>query len=275
MALLLTTLQRARDQIGFPADASDGALRTLARIVAGVSHAIGERCNAQLGIATYTERFQTAPNSTEIYVDNPTIRTVEALRYDPLGMQGSSSSFLNPGTDFVIGGDGACLILAASWPGFYPQPSHPFEITYTGGRAYETEKTVYNVVSSVGTITPASYKQDDLRVFKLDAWDPIGKLVTFRPDFGCFYPGDLVTLGAGNSILLGEVAKESVCNDLPNLETAALMQISYEYERVSSKTLGRNSSVSGAGTTVYTGEYKLLAEVVSRIVPFTLHHVRH
>lgn len=226
-----------------------------------------------MGVAQFTERFQTAPNASELYVDNPTIRSVVSLHYDPLGMFLPGHSVLSEGSDFVIGSTGACIILAASWPGMYPQPSHPFEITYTGGRAYETEKTVYNVTATTGTIATGEFKQADLRVFKLDAWDPVAKLVTFRPDFGSFYQGDVVTTETG-TLTLGTVERESVCNDLPNLETAALMQIGFEYERVTSKTLGRTSTQSGAGQTSYTGEYKILDEVIERLVPFTLHHLR-
>lgn len=73
-------------------------------------------------------------------------------------------------------------------------------------------------------------------------------------------------------VKLGACIEESITNDWPNIEDAALNQISFEWERRTS--LGRHGTTSGAGQTTYSGEYKLLDSVRKQMSQYVVHHLR-
>jgi hypothetical protein len=139
-----------------------------------------------------------------------------------------------------------------------------WEVTYIGGLAYSTNLAQY-AATAVGTVGLASYTFTDHRVMQITAW--AGGLVTFIAEAGSFREGDVLDLGGGNTLTLGAVVQESICNDFPDLEQAALMQISNLWQR--HKSLGRTSLDMGNGATSFVKDYDLLPGVRTLLTKYS------
>ena len=267
MSLPLTTLAHALEYCDIVStdrpigDVTVETKRMISRIIAGVSQRIEQFCQRTMQVTQKTELQATGPHGRFLFVEAPYIRSVVALEYDPMGTFTSGFSTLDEGNDFAISPDRYQINITVSWPLMYSAPARPFRITYMGGVAYSTDVAIY-AATVVGTLTPGTYTQTDGRQIIVAAWDSVKKQISFSADFGTFGPGDVLTCGAA-IVTLGAVIQDSITNDHPILETAALMQIAYEWER--RKSAGRNSSTMGNGVTNYQGEYFLLKEVEDRI----------
>lgn len=245
--------------------------RIMSRIIAGVSQRIEQFCQRTMQVTQKVELLATGPHGRFLFVEAPYIREVISLEYDPMGTFTSGFSTLDQGNDFAISPDRYQINITVSWPLMYSSPARPFRLTYMGGVAYNTDTTIY-AATATGTPAPSTYPQADGRQIIITAWDDTLKRVTFSPDFGTFGPGDVILCGAA-SLTLGHAIQDSITNDHPILETAALMQIAYEWER--RKTAGRNSTTMGNGTTNYQGEYFLLKEVEDRINNYQMFKVNY
>lgn len=267
MSLPLTTLAHALEYCDIVStdrpigDVTVETKRMISRIIAGVSQRIEQFCQRTMQVTQKTELQATGPHGRFLFVEAPYIRSVVALEYDPMGTFTSGFSTLDEGNDFAISPDRYQINITVSWPLMYSAPARPFRITYMGGVAYSTDIAIY-AATVVGTLTPGTYTQTDGRQIIVAAWDSAKTQISFSADFGTFGPGDVLTCGAA-TVTLGAVIQDSITNDHPILETAALMQIAYEWER--RKSAGRNSSTMGNGVTNYQGEYFLLKEVEDRI----------
>lgn len=267
MSLPLTTLAHALeycDIVSTDRPISDVTVETkrmLSRIIAGVSQRIEQFCQRTMQVSQKIELLATGPHGRFLFVEAPYIRSVVALEYDPTGTFTSGFSALDEGNDFAISPDRYQINITVSWPLMYSAPARPFRLTYMGGVAYSTDVSIY-AATVAGTLATGTYSQTDGRQIIVTAWDSIKKQITFSSDFGTFGTGDVLTCGAA-TVTLGAVIQDSITNDHPILETAALMQVAYEWER--RKSAGRNSSTMGNGVTNYQGEYFLLKEVEDRI----------
>lgn len=267
MSLPLTTLAHALeycDIVSTDRPISDVTVETkrmLSRIIAGVSQRIEQFCQRTMQVSQKTELLATGPHGRFLFVEAPYIRSVVALEYDPMGTFTSGFSALDEGNDFAISPDRYQINITVSWPLMYSAPARPFRLTYMGGVAYSTDTSIYSAAVT-GTLAAGTYAQTDGRQIIVTAWDSAKKQITFSTDFGTFGTGDVLTCGAA-TVTLGAVIQDSITNDHPILETAALMQVAYEWER--RKSAGRNSSTMGNGVTNYQGEYFLLKEVEDRI----------
>jgi len=267
MSLPLTTLAHALEYCDIVSmdrpigDVTVETKRMISRIIAGVSQRIEQFCQRTMQVSQKTELQATGPHGRFLFVEAPYIRSVVALEYDPMGTFTSGFSTLDEGNDFAISPDRYQINITVSWPLMYSAPARPFRITYMGGVAYSTDVAIY-AATVTGDLAPGTYAQTDGRQIIVAAWDSVKKQISFSADFGTFVPGDILTCGAA-TVTLGAVIQDSITNDHPILETAALMQIAYEWER--RKSAGRNSSTMGNGVTNYQGEYFLLKEVEDRI----------
>ena len=144
-----------------------------------------------------------------------------------------------------------------------PYASGWYEVTYTGGWAYATERTVYAAAAAGGTPTPATYPQPDGRSFTLVAWD--GANATFLPTIGTFMEGDVLTLGTV-TLTLGAAVQESIANDYPEFELVVASQVAYWYKR--HLTMGKTSTTLG-GQTSWEGDYKVLDDNAAALAPVT------
>lgn len=235
--------------------------RMMSRIIAGVSQRIEQFCQRTMQVTQKVELLATGPHGRFLFVEAPYIREIVSLEYDPTGTFTSGFTTLDEGNDFAISPDRYQVNVTVAWPIMYSAPARPFRLTYMGGVAYSTDTAIY-AGTVTGTLTAGTYAQDDGRQIIIKAWDGTAKRVTFSADFGTFATGDVLTCGSA-TLILGAVIQDSITNNHPILETAALMQVAYEWER--RKTAGRNSSTMGNGVTNYQGEYFLLKEVEDRI----------
>ena len=267
MSLPLTTLAHALEYCDIVttqnsvSEVTVETKRMMSRIIAGVSQRIEQFCQRTMQVTQKVELLATGPHGRFLFVEAPYIREVVSLEYDPMGTFTSGFSTLDEGNDFAISPDRYQVNITVAWPIMYSAPARPFRLTYMGGVAYSTDLTIY-AGTVTGTLTAGTYAQDDGRQIIIKAWDGTAKRVTFSADFGTFATGDVLTCGSA-TLTLGAVIQDSITNDHPILETAALMQVAYEWER--RKTAGRNSSTMGNGVTNYQGEYFLLKEVEDRI----------
>jgi len=267
MSLPLTTLAHALEycdctsSLISASEVTAETKRMMSRIIAGVSQRVEQFCQRTMQVKERTELLATGPHGRFLFVEAPYIREVVSLDYDPMGTFTSGFSTLDQGNDFAISPDRYQINITVAWPLMYSAPARPFRLTYKGGVAYTTDTSISSG-EVTGTLVAGTYAQDDGRQIIIKAWDGTAKQATFSPDFGTFAPGDVLTCGAA-TLTLGAVIQDSITNDHPILETAALMQVAYEWER--RKTAGRNSSTMGNGTTNYQGEYQLLKEVEDRI----------
>jgi hypothetical protein len=269
--ILLTTLAHAKERIDFSSTATSGANRDLMRMIGAISQEIKQFCQADLGVGQYIEQHQLDVNARAIYPDNPLIRSVQSLTYDPLGLFAGGETQLFEGSDFEIDPEGRRLNLMIAWPNLFRDPNRVIRLAYTGGQAYQTLNTVYSVTPT-GTFVAGTYALTDGRSIILTSYDSVGKLLTFQPDIGNFYQNDVIPFGTSATAVLGVASQPSICNDIPLLEDACLMQVAYEWER--RKSAGRNSTQMGSGETHYAGEYKLLDSVKDRIRNYRVSHVR-
>lgn len=240
--------------------------RELSRIISGVSQRLDRCMNRSIQVSRRVEQL-VAPFGRVLFVNNPLIRSVESIEYDPTGLFSPSSGFstLTPGTDYMVGPDGYRINMIMAWPMNFALPCKPLRVTYMGGHAYHTERTVYAVESVTGTPAVGKYEQGDERVFDLREYDSVAGRVAFVADTGTFATGDVLTVSSDATpatITLGDVVEDSVTNNLPSLEGACLMQVAYEFERRYSA--GKRSINAGNGETTYVGEYGLLKEVEER-----------
>lgn len=267
MSLPLTTLAHALEYCDIVttqnsvSEVTVETKRMMSRIIAGVSQRIEQFCQRTMQVTQKVELLATGPHGRFLFVEAPYIREIVSLEYDPMGTFTSGFSTLDEGNDFAISPDRYQVNVTVAWPIMYSAPARPFRLTYMGGVAYSTDTAIY-AGTVTGTLTAGTYAQDDGRQIIIKAWDGTAKRVTFSADFGTFATGDVLTCGSA-TLILGAVIQDSITNDHPILETAALMQVAYEWER--RKTAGRNSSTMGNGVTNYQGEYHLLKEVEDRI----------
>lgn len=267
MSLPLTTLAHALEYCDIVttqnsvSEVTVETKRMMSRIIAGVSQRIEQFCQRTMQVTQKVELLATGPHGRFLFVEAPYIREIVSLEYDPMGTFTSGFSTLDEGNDFAISPDRYQVNVTVAWPIMYSAPARPFRLTYMGGVAYSTDTAIY-AGTVTGTLTAGTYAQDDGRQIIIKAWDGTAKRVTFSADFGTFATGDVLTCGSA-TLILGAVIQDSITNDHPILETAALMQVAYEWER--RKTAGRNSSTMGNGVTNYQGEYFLLKEVEDRI----------
>ena len=122
----------------------------------------------------------------EILNGKPLIRSVESVDYDPTGLFSSSSGFstLVAGTDYTVDPDGYRIHMIMAWPMSFPIPCKPLRVTYLGGYAWHTDRTVYAVDAVTGTPAPGKYEQADGRIFELVSYDSVLGRVTFKADTG-------------------------------------------------------------------------------------------
>jgi hypothetical protein len=275
MSLPLTTLAHALEYCDIVtttnsvSEVTVETKRMMSRIIAGVSQRIEQFCQRTMQVTQKVELLATGPHGRFLFAEAPYIRDVLSLEYDPMGTFTSGFSTLDEGNDFAISPDRYQINITVAWPIMYSAPARPFRLTYLGGVAYSTDTAIY-AGTVTDTLTAGTYAQDDGRQIIIKAWDGTAKRVTFSADFGTFAPGDVLVCGAA-TLTLGAVIQDSITNDHPILETAALMQVAYEWER--RKTAGRNSSTMGNGVTNYQGEYFLLKEVEDRINNYQLFKV--
>lgn len=247
--------------------------REISRIVAGVSQRMDRCMNRGIQVVRKVEHVA-APFGRILFVNNPLIRSVESVDYDPTGLFSSSSGFstLVAGTDYTVDPDGYRIHMIMAWPMSFPIPCKPLRVTYLGGYAWHTDRTVYAVDAVTGTPAPGKYEQADERIFELVSYDSVLGRVTFKADTGTFSTGDVLDVSGDPTpatITLGQMVEASIVNDFSALETACLMQVAYEYERRFSA--GKRSLSAGNGETTYVGEYGLLKEVDERCQDFKLY----
>jgi hypothetical protein len=266
----------------------DGALnvspvvtREIARIIAGVSQRMSQCMNRDIQVKRRVETVA-APHGRVLFVDNPLIRSVISVEFDPTGLFSASNgaSIFTAGSDYTVDPDGYRINMITPMPMSFRIPCKPYRVTYMGGHAYHVERTVYAVAAVTGTPDPAGsnldpvragcYEQGDGSIFALNAYDGTAETVTFIADAGTFDTGDEILCSTtGAKITLGAVIEDSVTNNLPSLEGACLMQVQYEFERRLS--VGKRSTTTGHGETSYVGEYGLLKEVAQRCDDYQLY----
>lgn len=252
----LTTVPRLAAWLDVdPASLRGNAGVSLRGIIATVSEQIEEMCDVRLGVSTLTERHSIGSGARSIFPDSP-VQSVTALRYDPQGTFFSFST-LSSGNDFAINPSRERIDLSAPWPMPYPGPTASFEVEYIGGIVYDTTQAVYQATST-GSPVPETVTTSNGDEFQLIAWDSAGSLATFAAVSGNFRTGQTIT-GTGWTLTLGNPVQQSVTNDHPMLERAALMQAAYLWER--RKSAGRTSTTLGNGATNYQGEYGILPGV--------------
>ena len=261
------------DQDGLPTGVGAVTKRELYRIIDGVSARMSQCMNRDIQVQQRVETVA-APFGRVLFVDNPLIQSVDKIEYDPTGLFSAAmgASTLTPGSDYTVDPDQLRINMIMRWPMSFPIPCKPLRITYHGGHAYHTWKTIYNIESHSGTPAPGTYAQEDGSSIIIDAVDLVDGIVTFRPDIGAFDTGNVVVCSTDTvpaTITLGDCVESSVVNNLSSLEGACLMQAQYEFERRLS--VGKHSTTTGNGQTSYTGEYKLLTEVVERCDDYQLY----
>lgn len=278
--MLLTTyahaLERCNllDQDGQPTGVTRPQRAELQRIIAGVSGRMAQCMNRDIQVQERVETVATATGGRILFVDNPLIRSVTKIEYDPTGIFSSASgaSTLAAGSDYTVDADQLRINMIMRWPLTYAPPCKPFRVTYMGGSAYNTETTIYEIVSHTGTPVVGSYEQSDGSAIFIDAVDLVNGRVTFRPDIGTFDTDSVITCSndpTPATITLGDVIEDSITNNFSVLEGACLMQVQYEFERRLS--VGKHSTSAGNGQTTYVGEYGLLKEVAERCDDYQLY----
>jgi hypothetical protein len=245
--------------------------QNLQGIIASTSDQLGNICNVSLGVETFIERHSTPMGARQIFVDNPDIQSVTSLKYDPMGMFAFSVSALAAGTDYVINPNGKRIDLVMAWPMMYSHPSTMFEVTYQGGVAWATSKTVYNATATYAvTLTTETFT--DGRSMQVTGWDSVAGRITFSPLIGCFRNGEDLLMANGTVVTLGACYRASIQNDHPMLERAALLQCGLLWSR--RKTIGRTSTDLGNGSSQWSDGYAVHPSVSELLVPYTIHHLR-
>lgn len=278
--MLLTTyahaLERCNllDQDGLPTGVTRVQRAELQRIISGVSGRMAQCMNRDIQVQERVETVAAASGGRILFVDNPLIRSVTKIEYDPTGIFSDTTgvSTLAAGSDYTVDADQMRINMIMRWPVTYPIPCKPFRITYVSGVAYHTERTIYKIASYTGTPTVGAYEQSDGRAIFIDAVDLVNGQVTFRPDIGTFDTNSVITCSndaTPATITLGDVVEDSIVNNYAVLEGACLMQVQYEFERRLS--VGKHSTSAGNGQTSYVGEYGLLKEVSERCDDYQLY----
>ena len=253
--LALTTVDRVIQYLDIkPEDIRTGGNLVLQGMVASVSQSISNLCNSDFGVRARVERRQLAQPMFKLSYGP--VRSISSIRY-------SVSRILTTGyvqlttNGYEVDPDGDTV---------YVDPSFVigkwWEVRYTGGRYYSTNTSKYNATAS-GAVTPGTYAQTDGRSISIISFS--SNVLTFSSLGGSFREGDSIAAGA-TMITLGTVLEESVCNDAPDLEEAAKMQISYLWQR--HKSLGRTSTDLGNGASQFVKDYDLLPGVRTLLTRF-------
>lgn len=253
--IALTTVDRAIAYLDIkPEDVREGGKLVLQGMVAAVSQSISNLCNSDFGVRARVERRQLAQPMFKLS-DGPA-RTIQSVRY-------SGSRILSTGyvqltsNGYELDPDGMTV---------YVDPSFVigkwWEVRYTGGRFYSTNVAKYNATAE-GAVTPGTYTLADGRSVTVISF--ASNVLAFSVNGGSLREGDTFT--AGSVVTLGSVIEESVCNDAPDLEEAAKMQISYLWQR--HKSLGRTSTDLGNGASQFVKDYDLLPGVRTLLTRFS------
>lgn len=233
---------------------SASAAALMARMVSAVSRKMDTLISCATMVQSDTQR-RPATRTGVFMLSNTPVRSIQQVRYSASG-DFTDATTLSPGS-YALHPD------ADRITGLPPRTSGAYEVSYTGGWAYATERTVYAATASGGTPTPGTFVQPDGRSITVLAWD--GTNLTFKPTIGTFMQGDVLTMGAV-TVMLGAAVQESIANDYPEFEMVAAMQVTYWWKR--HQTLGKRSSTMG-GTTSWEGDYKVLEDNIDTLKPAT------
>lgn len=268
--MLLTTLERCLQTVELNQDGnasfdinnySRQMRAEYAREIAAASQMVERFINVSLQVDTFQELLSPT-YGTILWPRNVPIRSITTMEYDPLGVFADQVgvTLMNSGTDYTIDPDQKRIHLVVPYPVQYPPPVKPYRVTMIGGYAYHTSETVYRFTAKTGTIAAGTYAQDTGLEIKVLSIDLTGETVTFVPTIGTFNAGDVIQCGTGNTVTLGDVVEESICNNYASLEAEVIRQVNYAYER--RRSAGKYSTTSAGGVTVYKQGYEVLKSLV-------------
>lgn len=160
-----------------------------------------------------------------------------------------------------------------AWPMSFPIPCKPLRVTYLGGYAWHTNRTIYAVDAVTGTPAPGKYKQADGRIFELVSYDSVLDRVTFEADTGTFSAGDVLGVfqrpdpSRNHARPDGRACRSSTTSQpwKPLASCKWPTNTSVEF------SAGKRSLSAGNGGMTYVGEYGLLKEVDERCQDFKLY----
>lgn len=268
--MLLTTLERCLQTVELNQDGNasfsiNNYTRQMraeyAREIAAASQMVERFINVSLQVNTFQELLSPT-YGTVLWPQHVPIRSITKLEYDPLGVFADQIgvTLMNAGTDYTIDPDQKRIHLVVGYPVQYPPPVKPYRATLVGGYAYHTAETVYSIAAKTGTIAPGTYAQDSGLEIKVISTDLVAGTVNFIPTIGTFDTDDVIQCGTGNTLTLGEVVEESICNNYASLEAEVIRQVNYAYER--RRSAGKHSTTSAGGVTVYKQGYEVLQSLV-------------
>lgn len=247
MAVLdLTTLPRLKRFAGVDGTRPD-VDPLLLGIIAGVSAQFSNLCNVSFDVRQRTE-LRPFPRTGRFNFANGPAKSVSLVEYsadgtffDGVTVQSSSYS---------LSYDGLYIALRDGWKGGY------IRVTYLGGLFGSTAIAVASVTASGPMLAESTTLSDGRIVSVISAGvAEIG----FTNVQGYFREGDSWTQSNGTVIQIVSITSQSVTNDAPDLEQAALMQCSHLWKR--RMTLGRTSTDIGNGSTQWAGDYEILDDV--------------
>lgn len=268
--MLLTTLERCLQTVELNQSGNAAFDITLysrqmraeyAREIAATSQIVERMINVSLQVGSFQELLSPT-YGTILFPQHVPIRSIEKLEYDPLGLFSESNgiTLMTTDTDYTIDPDQRRIHLVVPYPCQYGPPAKPYRATIIGGYAYHTNQTIYQIADKTGTIAAGTYEQATGLELKIISADLTANTVTFEPIIGTFNTGDVIMCGTGNTVTLGDVVEESICNNYASLEAEVIRQVNYAYER--RRSAGKHSTTSAGGVTVYKNGYEILKTLV-------------
>lgn len=264
--MLLTTLERCLQTVelnqptgtAFDVNSYTAQMRRdYAREIAAASQIVERLINVSLPVQSFTELLSPT-GRTILWPQHVPIRSVTSLEHDPMGMFSSSMGYstMSAGNEYTVDPDKKRIHLLMPYPVMDGPPVKQYRLTFLGGYAYHTTRTVYAIADHAGTPTAGTYDQTSGNKVVVQAVDLAGSLVTFSPDIGTFSEGDVLECGTGKTITLGACVEESIVNNYASLEAEVIRQVNYAYER--RRSAGKHSTTSGSGVTTYVNGYEVL-----------------
>jgi len=246
--------------------------RDILQWIPSASNKIERYLNREIFIQEYTQYFDLKYNSTEFWVENPTISAIGSVKYDPTGRFDGTETTLNS-TEYFIGSRTSTVVLVSALP--YTGP-RIVKIVYTGGLALHGVQSIFAITPSDAwtvsnfVIGNTSQAVGILRVYSASS-------MTVEVLYGTFIVGETLTEytsedatgGTGETATLDSKTQTALCESYPDITAGCEMELRYLMKH---KNDYENISTDNDGTTTrHTKEIKrkqpLQQEVEAMIGP--------
>ncbi len=225
--------------------------------IPSVSNKIERYLNRETYIESYTQYFDLKYNSTEFWVENPTISSITSVKYDPTGRFDGTESTLDD-SEYFIGSRTSTVVLVSSLP-YVGQ--RIIKVVYTGGLAYHGTRSVFAITPTdtwtvgnfaIGGTSGAvgivrAYSATSMTVEVLYGVFIVGETLTE-------YTGEDASGATGETATLDSKTQTALCESYPEITAGCEMELRYLMKH---KNDYENISTDASGTTTrHTKEIK-------------------